>query len=252
VTSATEDAALAEVFERIYATDLVFVKDCWKLCGDAHCCSFSRYKARFRLLASRPFQELHLLPGEYAFLEAKGWLAQFGDFDRKVTRYAIDHRGLTVDSVVSRRPNCACDHGTRTTICRLYPLLPVYDVAGRVEGTDAAFGVYEEIERLAGMEPACKVTSTSFAEMQKFLEIANGIGSHPLLLFHAMAYRETKNHVAAQLAKAGASGGDWFRRFEGALLRRTLIDHDALRGRLAALADAFEAHYGGRFRLESA
>ena len=60
--------------ERIYSTDLTFVPNCWKLCGDAHCCSFSRYKAKFRMIAKTPFQELPLLPGEYEFLAAKGWL----------------------------------------------------------------------------------------------------------------------------------------------------------------------------------
>src|SRR3954468_4396817 len=77
-------------FERIYVTDLTFVPDCWKLCGDAHCCSFSRYKAKFRMIARTPFQELPLLPGEYEFHLAKGWLKQFEPFEHRVIEFPID------------------------------------------------------------------------------------------------------------------------------------------------------------------
>src|SRR5262245_64791796 len=98
------------MFDEIYATDLRYVTDCWTLCGDAHCCSFSRYKARFRLIAQTPFQELPLLPGEYEFLASKGWLAQFGDYDHKVFEFVLDKRCMRVESIISRRPHCACNH----------------------------------------------------------------------------------------------------------------------------------------------
>ncbi len=71
-------------FEQIYATDLVYVPECWKLCGDAHCCNFARYKSRFKMIGCTPFQELPLLPGEYEFLASKNWLNQFGEHDHVV------------------------------------------------------------------------------------------------------------------------------------------------------------------------
>src|SRR5882724_160116 len=97
-------------FEQIYATDLTFVPDCWKLCGDAHCCSFSRYKAKFRMIAKTPFQELPLLPGEYEFLAAKGWLKQFEPFEHRVIEFPIDAGVMKVESIISKKPHCACEH----------------------------------------------------------------------------------------------------------------------------------------------
>jgi hypothetical protein len=37
-------------FDKIYATDLVYRPGCWQLCGDAHCCNFNRYRARFKII----------------------------------------------------------------------------------------------------------------------------------------------------------------------------------------------------------
>jgi hypothetical protein len=111
---------IQDAFHQIYSTDLEYVPACWKLCGDAHCCSFARYKAKFKLIARKPFQELPLLPGEYEFLASRGWLKQFGDYDHQVSSYSFGSRSMRIESNVSRRPSCACDHATRPTIYRLY------------------------------------------------------------------------------------------------------------------------------------
>ena len=145
--------SLAAIFEEVYRTELVYVPDCWKLCGDAHCCNFSRYKKRFRMIARTPFQELPLLPGEFEFLASKGWLAQFEPFEHRAVEFPLDGYTLRAESVVSLRPGCACEHATRPTICRLYPLLPVFGIGGDLVGVEQV-GIYEEMERIAGMEPA--------------------------------------------------------------------------------------------------
>jgi hypothetical protein len=124
------------VFDVVYETDLVYVSDCWKLCGDAHCCSFSRYKSRFKMIARTPFQELPLLPGEYDYLRARGWDAQFGEHEHKVVEFSVGDLEIRAESIVSYKSGCACDHDTRPTICRLYPLLPVYDARGALVGVD--------------------------------------------------------------------------------------------------------------------
>ncbi|MBI4523154.1 MAG: hypothetical protein HY695_04990 [Deltaproteobacteria bacterium] len=241
--------AVTAIFDEIYATDLVFVKDCWRLCGDAHCCSFSRYKARFKLIAKSQFQELPLLPGEYEYLNSRGWLAQFGDFDRKLTEYPLEHGMMRIDSIISRRPNCACDHDTRPTVCRLYPLLPVLDLDGRLTGIDS-IGIYEEIEKLENLEPACKIASVPFLELQKFLVISSAIGRDPTMLFYISAYRTAKEHVRSRLEAAKSiRSGDSFSIFEWALLRDRLIDHSDLASRLSSLAETFQARYGDRFTL---
>lgn len=240
---------LHAVFEKIYATDLVYVPECWKLCGDAHCCNFARYKSQFRLLAQTPFQELPLLPGEYEFLSDQGWLSQFGDHDHKRVEFPIDGYTLRAESIVSRKPNCPCDHNTRTTICRLYPLLPVFDISGRLIATES-IGIYEELERIAGLDPACQVSSLPFGEVDKYLTIVNELGRTPIHVYYLEAYRLTKRHVAEQLASRSSSGAvDVFTAFEGGYLRRNLIDREELRGELSQLARHFERHYGETLRL---
>jgi hypothetical protein len=239
-------------FELIYRTDLVYVPDCWRLCGDAHCCSFSRYKERFKMIARTPFQELPLLPGEYEFLEAQGWLGQFGDFEHKVVEYALDAGVLRIESIVSRRPNCACDHGTRPTICRLYPLLPVFDVRGQFIGTES-MGIYEELERIDKLAPACQLTNLPFDQLNGLLAITEQLSRNAICLFYLEAYRLTKGHVAERLAqRRAASKADAFALFELGFLRNNLIDHEELREQLNALTVNYRRHYGDAFVLDAA
>lgn len=237
------------MFDVIYATDLRYLSECWRLCGDAHCCSFARHKARFRLIGRKPFQELPLLPGEYEHLASRGWLAQFGEHEHKVTEVALHAGRMRVESIVSRRPQCACDQATRTTICRLYPLLPVFDVEGRVVGAES-IGIYEVLEDLQGLPPACQVTSLPFEELQKFFTIANAIGHDPTALFYVMAYRVAKHHLRARLSEAreGATV-DMFLLFERMWLRGKLMDSAALHTELNLLADQFQRRYGESFSL---
>ena len=237
-------------FERIYATDLVYVSDCWKLCGDAHCCSFARYKSNFKMIARTPFQELPLLPGEYDFLASKGWLEQFGDHDHKVVDFEVGKHTIHAESIVSRRMNCACNHDTRPTICRLYPLLPVFETSGRLISTEV-MGIYEEMEASAKLDPVCQISSLPLAETNKFLAIADAISSTPEHLFYIEAYRMTKRHVADRLAKKyeTTEGRSIFTVFETGMLRRNLIDTDQLRAELGKLIVRFEQHYGAAFKL---
>lgn len=237
------------IFERIYATDLVYVPDCYRLCGDAHCCNFARYKARFLFLGKTHFQELPLLPGEYEYLAERGHLAQFGEFNHKVVEYAIGAGVLRCESIVSRRQGCACNHATRTTICRLYPFLPRFDVSGRLCGVEE-IGIYELLEQLEGLAPACRVTRQSPAEAAKFAAICRLIAADPKLLFFIEAYRVAKRNVAERLKCAKRdSGKSAFSLFELRFLRGELFDQPSLRAELDALADRFQARYGPRFRL---
>ena len=235
----------------VHAIDLVYVQDCHRLCGDAHCCSFARHKARFRMLGQQAFQELPLLPGEHEHMAATGALAQFGDCERRRGAFALDaERAVPYESIVSRRPGCACEHATRPTICRLYPLFPVHDVAGRLLGVEPQFGVYEELEALDGAPRACAVGSLPFEQLRLFLALCDHLARSPLHLFCLHAYRAAKRHVAEGLRRRLAtSPQSAFALFEWQLLKDRLVDRDALRAELTALADAFAAHYGERFVL---
>ena len=67
------DASLIASFDKIYSTDLVYAKDCWQLCGNGHCCNFTRYKSQFTMIGKSHYQELPLLPNEYEYLQHKGY-----------------------------------------------------------------------------------------------------------------------------------------------------------------------------------
>jgi hypothetical protein len=238
-------AELRRIYDTVYATDLVYVKDCWKLCGDAHCCSFQRYKSRYRIIAQQPFQELPLLPGEHAYLAERGWLGQFAPVEFKAQTFEIDGRTLRYETLVSRRPGCACDHATRPTICRLYPLMPRFGLDGQLEGVEHT-GIYEDMERIGGLPPACQVRAVPFDQMAPFLTLTGALASSPLLRLHLEAYRATRAHVAARLqARVEQTGKDVFAAFEGALLRRALVDTPALHAELAALMQRFDARWPG-------
>lgn len=236
---------LHALYDRIYATDLIYVKDCWKLCGDAHCCSFQRYKSRYRLIAKTPFQELPLLPGEYGYLQARGWLAQFEPFEHRVQVFEVGQRQLRYEAIVSRRPGCACDHATRPTICRLYPLLPRFDLEGRLIAVEST-GIYEEMERIGGLPRACQVDGVPFAQMPAFLALVGALAASPLLRCHLELYRLTKAHVAERLAQRVAqTGKDVFQAFESALLRQALVEDTKLHSQLLACLYAHDARWPG-------
>lgn len=243
------DDTTFDEFERIYATDLVYIKDCWKLCGNAHCCGFFPYKEKFNLIGQTKFHELPLLPGEYEFLQSKGWWSQFGDADHKVITYPLDHRTLRVETMVSRKPMCACEHETRLTVCRLYPLLPEFDLDGKLIGT-RTFGIFEEFEKIEKLDPACKITSLPFTQMQAFLDLCGYVSKSPLHHFYFSAYALAVDHVRDRIIAQKdlkPDGTSAFTLFEGMLLFKKLVDDDILKPRLIALADMFEERYGPIF-----
>jgi hypothetical protein len=76
------------MFDTIFATDLVYERNCHTLCGDAHCCHFRRYKGEGSL------HQLPLLPGEYEYMQNRGYLSQYKDPVRRRTLKLISSRHL--------------------------------------------------------------------------------------------------------------------------------------------------------------
>jgi hypothetical protein len=179
-------------------------------------------------------QELPLLPGEWAYLREQGWDAQFGAHEVRRHQYEIDGYTIRWLTMASRRPGCACDHDTRTVVCRLYPLLPRLDEGGHLVGTETV-GMYEELEVLEGLDPACKVDHAPFDQLGLFIDLANGIGADPVRRFYLLAYQHAKRHVFDRLAARRDASVSAFRQFELALFRRRLFDHEALRSELSEL-----------------
>src|SRR5258708_769436 len=149
-------------FDAIYATDLVYSPGCWQLCGDANCCNFSRYKSQMKILGHRHKQELPLLPGEYDFLVQRGFLADYENAEYRVVDYPLAGGKMKLEFLIGSNDACACKHDTRTTVCRLYPLLPIFNLECRLTGIDPNFGIFEEIESIGEAERACKLTNVPF------------------------------------------------------------------------------------------
>lgn len=231
-------------FDTIYAQDLVYVPGCWQLCGNANCCSFSRQKDRFRLMGGTGAQELPLLPGEFEYLQARDLLGQFGDYQHRVAEYRFGARVLSIESLISRNPGCACAHATRTTVCRLYPFLPVFDLDRAVVGVER-LGIYEVLEDLAGEGRICKVDTIPEGERVKFTAIAGAIAADPVAAFYADAYRIAQTHARQRLVQLkGDRQTDIYSVFEMAVLRQRLIDHAALGAELETRVRALEERHG--------
>jgi hypothetical protein len=175
----------------------------------------------------------------------------FGDFEHRVIDYPLNSGKIKADFIVSRNKNCACEHSTRTTVCRLYPLLPIYDIDGKMTGVDRHFGIFEEIEQIDGIERACKITNVPFDEVSKFFDIATEIGKSPKAVFYITAYSMAKAHARQQLAMGKkTSGMSALALLERAFLSRRLLNQDVLRPQIEALAVKFKQHYGERFVLD--
>ncbi|MCU0832712.1 MAG: hypothetical protein MUC58_14615 [Rhizobiaceae bacterium] len=236
-------------FDTIYATDLVFKPECWKLCGDAHCCTFSRHKARFAVIGRGTPQELPLLPGEYDWLAATGRIASFAAHEIRRVEHLVDGRRLTIETMVVKDQGCVCAHGDRTAVCRLYPVFPVFSIEGRLTGIER-LGIYDQLEDMAiatqGGTRICKIDTVPMDEMPKLLAITDAIARSPEALFSVIAYGLAHAHVRGRIdaMRAAKPEADPFRLFEMAFLRGALMDMDALNGELAALHDAFHQRYG--------
>lgn len=225
-----------EIFDQIYDTNLVFEKDCYKLCGDAHCCNFSRYKSKFSFMSQKHVQELPLLPGEFEYLEHKGYLEQFGTYTHRVVPFDFETGSVTYNALVSEKEGCACNHATRTTICRLYPLLPQFSSDGVINGVED-IGIYEEIEKIEGLAKACKLDSIPFDQLSAFLRLAATISKSREMMFHIEAFRAAKSMAANALVAQKEKFPDesTFSLFEMLALRNKLFSADDLKSSLQTL-----------------
>lgn len=239
-------------FDRIYATDLSYVDNCWKLCGDGHCCTFDRYKAKFRLIGTPPAQQLPLLPGEYQWLSDKGHLPAFKKHERRATTHEFKGRRIQMETMVGKEPGCLCTNAFRTTICRLYPVLPCFDVDGTLVGADMEFGSFEMLEELQGLPRVCRIETIPLNQLERLLAITREISRDPVALFYVSAYRLSKQHARARLVELGSGMAqpNFFSLYEMALIRKQLVDLPSLDSALGELAGRFENHYGTAFSLE--
>jgi len=179
-----------ELFDVIYSTDVAFVKDCWKLCGDAHCCKNN--------------DNPPLLPGEYDYLLQRNLLSSFEKHTHTESKFTVA-KGVVKYEALSFKPGgCKCKNDSRLSVCRLYPLRPIYSVEHGLIGVVEGMGVSDILEEMFQKEKSCKVNMVSFKEISKFVYIANAIYRQPDAFQAIMMYNIVHEH------------------FKNAMLKRTL------------------------------
>ena len=248
------ESRYAHVFEQIYSIDLIFRPNCWTLCSDAHCCHFSRYKTP----GDPAFHEIPLLPGEWDFLNRTGHIRQYADYRRLELEVKLTTGVLAYESLRIPAAQCPCTHDIRPTICRLYPLLPVYSATAGLVGVDTRVTLFDVIEEVLDLPRACRIGEIPLGELQKFMELTRVLGSEPVLVFHLMAYKLVKDVLRKYLLKTVATSGRPTGSREAIADRITALQRDlvvkgvdwgAVHAALNDLGNQFRSIYGLSFRL---
>ena len=241
------DSVSESAYEQIFSVDMVYGAQCWKLCGDGHCCHFSRY----RRADESPVQEFPLFDGEYDFMASRGLLSQYASYDSHIWDVDLSVGQYRFQTLrVPTLGSCPCEHSLRPTVCRLYPLLPKFELGKGVTAFDDCFTMYEEAEKLAGIPRACQIRSVNTTEINKLMRIASALYEAPRCLFSVMAYALQKKHVLARVVSHMAFQGQPVHRALFELEQsENLIDKDTLSDELDALAGDFAAYFGPAFSL---
>lgn len=236
-------------FERIYQIELEYQPACWKLCGDGHCCHHTRYRNN-----RKGVQILPLMPGELAFLRESGHINQYSNPKATSQRFEFPFGPLFFEQleVDLKNGGCPCTHGTRPTICRLYPLLPQFDPCEGIVGFDDKFTIYEEAEAVLGLPKICKVESVPFNQLGPFNEIMKILASEPVFMFYISLYQLMKREFTRELAghKAAGIAGGIEQASRSLILKLKTGKVPELMGQINALADRYKAVFGERLQLE--
>jgi hypothetical protein len=245
----------ADIYDQIYRTDLVFREGCWRLCGDAHCCHFARYKPQL----TQGFHEIPLLPGEWEYLNTTGYIRQYGDYRRLTLGVQLRVGSLVYESLRISTTHCPCSHDIRPTICRLYPLLPIYSATAGLIGVDTRVTIFDIIEEALDLPRSCKIDEIPLNELQKFMTLTRALGSEPVLVFHLMAYKLVKdvfqNALLQKLSLEGtaampAEQGALFMAYQQDLVTK-VVDWSSVKAQLNELGDSFRRLHGSSFTLAS-
>lgn len=246
---------LQSKFDQIYQIDLEYQPACWKLCGDGHCCHHTRYRDNIRGV-----QILPLMPGELAYMQERGLLKQYSNPKITSERFEFNFGPIQFDQlqVDLKNGGCPCIHGMRPTICRLYPVLPIFDPQQGIVGFDDKFTIYEEGEAFYKLPQACKITSVPFSQLNQFNSFLKVLASEPLFMFYLTVYRALKQAFVNELKLVATPPNDANKEIASGIDRgsRSLIFK--LRTKRApevidqihTIASQYKNHFGDRLRFD--
>ncbi|MDA1301064.1 MAG: hypothetical protein O2868_13410 [Proteobacteria bacterium] len=234
------DTADDSAFDKIYSTDLIYVADCWRLCGDAHCCHFSRYRSASP--SDRGLQKIPMLLGEYEYMQSRGYLDQYPSVELETQEIRSTDFEFRFETLSIPTEGCPCEHNIRPTMCRLYPLMPVFTPEQGLVDVDTESTPFEVVETLSNSPRACQVDAIPFAQLSKFLAICAAIQSAPRLVFSIMAYRLAQNTFREKLQSTMRDQNiTVFEALARLSMRNELVDQPALATGLQALSGQFES-----------
>lgn len=235
-------------FDAIFETDLVYKQDCWKLCGDGHCCHFDRYK---RNSSEQGFQTLPLLAGEYEYMQRRGILEKYVEMDLQRTNIDLENGTWHIDMLRVRADSaCPCEHDLRPTVCRIYPLWPIFSVSQGLVGISTTPSQFEVMETLGGLERACKISGTTFVEFEKFLKICAAISANPRVMFSVMIMALCRDLFEETLqATMTEHNVNMFQAMAMQIKNDVFVDQSECVRRTTAMIDDFQGVFGDQFSL---
>ncbi len=117
-------------FDKIYATEFVNFKDCYKSC-DSYCCNNFLSK-NFKILNSKQVI-LPLLESEYLYYKSKGGIQNIKD-EKSETYVLKNSKKLKLYFLYCECGGLCEPHSLRPLICRIYPYFPLINQKGEILG----------------------------------------------------------------------------------------------------------------------
>ena len=224
----------SEVFERLYAQQLVFEPGCWQTCNGGFCCAGNHPDFDFDFMTTRG-TDIVYLPREYAWANSS-----LATFENSANRYPgvleLDLGEFSIGLVYTRCHLLGTCDGVvdKPLLCRLYPFLPVYRYSGEFERCIPA-SVFDLTFAAIGEPSPCTVLRQQNYEA----EFASGRLYRDLDTY-VLFYLRCALHLAEIMSSAISgnaslktlSGKDFWKRWEMLHLGGRFLPRDRLIGKI--------------------
>lgn len=116
-------------WESIYSREFIFFEKCYETC-DGYCCT-SEFDVNF---SKRKSIVLPLLESEYEYYKTKGGITNFKNDKVSKETFKIRDKTFTIYFVYCDCFGLCSPHCMRPLVCRLYPVFPLVDFEGKIQG----------------------------------------------------------------------------------------------------------------------
>jgi hypothetical protein len=231
---------------------LVNEPNCWNTCGGGFCCSNGHPDFEFQLLPMHGTTIIYI-GDEYDYLKQHGRVHEHLDPGQTVHRLNFDFGGpkeLSLVHTTCRFLGHCGPHVDKPLLCKIYPFLPILDIAGELEDVYPA-SIFEVTFLARGIHTPCSIWTSrkdkyvrEFRENPALLEPLR----YPLIIFYLRAAKLfVDNYIKCLRADErlkDLSGRDFWRSWEIRYLGGRLVDRDEMRGSLFAVYKEMEREFG--------